>query len=264
LNNTLITTTGPALSATTTTTTFPIALQGNSVGNVQGFLKNEMVGGELNAHETWMHFGTLTIGGLAGARYLQYDEDFEINNNFTLILSNPTAAKVVGLALPASFPANTFDQIQAHNHFYGGQAGIDWEAYCGQFFVAGRGTIALGVNEQSVNITGLSFAPTLTLGGATFGAGDTGNHTRSRISVIPEGNLKFGYIFTDWCRGYVGYDGMIFYNTLRAAGQNATTSPLQVTIAGTTSSASVSQFTFQFHDSNVYTQGISFGLEFRF
>jgi Putative beta barrel porin-7 (BBP7) len=268
-STTVVTTqTGPVAAPTTTTTTYtnPVILGGTSTGNLNGFLRNEMLGGDLNARATCSYFGPVKISGTAGFRYLFYGEDYQLNDQFTVTLTNATGAAVGGVvpALPTNILGRTVDAIKSHNNFFGGQAGFELEGECCSFFIDGKFHCALGANEQSVNITAVTLAPTVMLGGSTYGAGDVGNHERTRISVIPEVNLRVGYVFNDNIRAWVGYDGMYMYNVVRAAGQSQSSNPISVVVGSTNVPVTVNQFSFHFVDSNLPVQGINFGLEFRF
>jgi hypothetical protein len=178
--------------------------------------------------------------------------------------------------LPSPLPAvnnisvTTLDAIRTTNHFYGGQIGAVVEGnYCG-VFASARGKLGLGVMHQVASVDGMSIVDnngvlSTTPGGLLSGPGDAGKHSRDRITFLPELNLRLGYAITHWLRAYVGYDTLYISNVIRPTGQTATsTSTVNATVLGTTTQVSVSQPTFRFSDTNLWVQGISFGVELRY
>ncbi len=235
---------------------------GTSSGSLQGSLSQILAGGEANFRSTWMTFANTRIGFLTGFRTIYFNEDFSLRDTYTLTLPPAGGAMLFGGGTTLS--ANTIDGINCRNNFYGAQAGLDVESYWGQFFVQGRVKGALGAMRQTVDIKSDSFSPQLAAGGIIFGTGDVGKRTRTRISGVPEGNIRVGYQFCHYCRAYVGYDGIFMYNVVRPANQLAPGNNVQVSVAGTTAAANISQNTFRFNDSNLMIQGISFGVELRY
>ena len=101
-----------------------------------------------------------------------------------------------------------------------------------------------------------------TAGGLLAGPNDNGRHTREVVSIIPEVDVKVGYQFTDWLRGYVGYSGIYLNNVARAGDNNAVnTQNTTVTVASTPINVNVSQPTFRFRNQDVTVQGITFGFQ---
>ncbi len=261
------TTTGTGTSSATLTMNYvnPVILGGTSSGALTGFIRDQMLGAELMARANAAYFGPAKIDFVVGGRYLYFGEDYELNDNYTVNLTSVSAATVVP-GLPTTIAVGTYDRIIAHNNFYGGQAGFDAETDLGNLYLDARVVCALGANEESVNITALSTSPAgIVLGGSNYGAGDVGDHLRMRISVIPETNLRVGYMFNPNIRAWVGFDGMYMFNVVRSAGQVASAgAPLQVTVGSTSTIATVNPFAFHFTDSNLPVEGVNFGIEFRF
>jgi hypothetical protein len=270
---------------TSVLTTNPLVLTGQTSATVIGGVASQIWGGEANVVSNWLYIGGFRFGALAGFRYLNFTEDLNLTD--TITLSNLTANGAPMTVLVAGVPANSLifasrDSIIAHNNFYGGQIGADMEATCRGFFVAARARIALGVMDQTVNINSQSvfMPPTavaglgsmVTFGGAAAGPGgllssplDQGKHSRDRIAWVPEINVKLGYNFTHWLRGYVGYDWLYASNVARPTNQTAlATQMTTVQIAGTTNQINVAQPMFRFSDSSIFAQGLTFGLELRY
>ncbi len=129
--------------------------------------------------------------------------------------------------------------------------------------------------DQSVNVLGFTRVtnndpgtqpPSSTAaGGALSSALDNGNHSRTRISFVPEVNVKLGYNFTSWLRAYVGYDWLYVTNVARPAEQSGSASlNTSVQVAGSTNAVNVSTPQFHFRDSNIWAQGINFGVELNY
>jgi hypothetical protein len=174
---------------------------------------------------------------------------------------------VATTGLPANLQFVTSDTIRTHNDFYGGQVGFDLDMSASRFIMDIRVMAALGVMHQTVDVFSTSVLPggSVVAGGLLSSPFDQGRHNRDRISAIPEVNVKLGYLITPRLRAYVGYDFMYIANTLRPGEQTGvSTSGIQVTVAGATTPITVSQPAFRFHDSDVWINGINFGLELRF
>src|SRR5205823_3149259 len=157
-----------------------------------------------------------------------------------------------------------------YNHYYGGQVGVDLDAMFGGFFVNVRSKIGVGDMHQTVNVAGVTTVinndPTTTStlpsttspGGLLSGPLDQGKHSRNRIAFNSETTVKLGYQFTNWLRGYVGYDILYLSNTARPSDQTATTTlTTTTTIAGSSNNVSIAQPTFRFRDSDFWAQGVT-------
>lgn len=239
-----------------------LAFIGTSSGALQGSLSQMFASGELNVRSTWLTFANTRFGFLAGFRTLYFEEDFSLRDTYTLTIDG--AGGVILFGGGNTLAANSFDSINCRNNFYGFQGGLEVESVWGQAYFQARVKGAVGAMRQTVDIKSASLSPTPTLGGIIFGPGDVGERLRTRISGIPEANLKVGYQFCHWLRAYVGWDGIYVYNVIRPANQLAPGTNVQVNVAGTGASANVSQNTFNFSDSNLMIQGVSFGLELRY
>src|SRR5262249_17740704 len=146
---------------------------------------------------------------------------------------------------------------------------------CGAFFLYARAKLALGDMHQVAQPNGATQiinpdprtlpASTTTPGGILSSPGDVGRISRDRFAYLPELNLKLGYQFTSWLRAYVGYDALLIGHAARA-GDSSTINPINsnVSVAGSSSTASVAQPTFRFRDSDVWAQGLTFGMEVRY
>jgi hypothetical protein len=263
---------------------FPVIFLGQASAAVVGSSTTEMWGGEANVRCIGLHYGCLSLGALAGFRYLDFSESLSVNDTVGLTLTPQSSFAVVGTGGGATTfnftppPANiqfvTADSIRTHNHFYGGQIGADADIVCGGFFFNARGKLGLGAMHEVVNInnstttTQVGFpGPAVTTGpgGLLTSGADIGQHGRNRICFLPEGNLRFGYCFNRWVRAWVGYDALYISNAVRpgsVAGANSISAT--VNVAGVSNMVNVQQPAFRFADTNVFAQGVNFGVEFTY
>lgn len=284
--NLVLITAGTPATATTPATpetqtvilTTPVFFARQTSSVIVGSGQSAMWGGEVNARCTALQFGRLTLGGLAGFRYLDVHEELNINNTVHLQQAAgvpPTDADLTG-SLSNDLLFSTADTIRTYNHYYGGQVGLVLEAYVGNFFLSAREKIGVGANHQVVNVNGLTVVanndplstapPSGTFpGGLLSSPLDGGKHSRTRIAFDNETSIKLGYQFTHWLRGYVGYDLIYLTNVARPSDQTAvSTLNTTVTVAGSSNQVSVAQPTFRFHDTDFWAQGVTFGLELRY
>lgn len=259
---------------------FPVILVRQTSSAISGTASSALWGGELNARCTALQFGRLTLGGLAGFRYIDLHEDLAIANSVRLFRPanpnlRPISDPIVNPPVPADLSFNTLDSVRTYNHYYGGQVGVDLSAMFGGFFVAVRSKIGVGDMHQVVNIAGTTtvinndptsnIPSTTSPGGLLSGPLDQGKHSRDRIAFNAETTVKLGYQFTNWLRGYVGYDILYLSQTARPSDQTSiTTLSTTTTIAGSTNNVNVAGPTFRFHDSEFWAQGVTFGLELRY
>jgi hypothetical protein len=290
-SHTVVTTTNPPNTTTTNTTTvtttlptsslsqsFPNFIVRQSTSNVAGTSSTGIWGAELNARCASPALGA--VSGLVGFRYLDFHEALNVNNAVQLFL--PTGfqdVNSVGLPLdgnlPTSFNYTTADVIRTHNHFYGGQVGLDLDMYIGRFIADIRAMAALGVMHQTADVFGTTQTVSvydtggtlanLAPGGLLSSPLDQGNHSRNRIAFVPEINVKLGYqILPSW-RAYVGYDFLYLSSVLRPGDQTGVSgSTIRATVANTTQQITVSQPTFRYRATDVTINGINFGMEFRY
>lgn len=256
---------GTTFSGTVVNPAQAVVLVGTSNGAISGSISTDLAGLEANTRSVVCWFGNFKFGALAGVRTLYFFEEFILNDNYTLTLNGPPpGAAIVVTGLPQTFMANTIDGIRARNTFVGPQVGLTGEFLCGDFFLNGQVKGGIGPNFQDVTITSVTTMPFASAGGSIFGPADAGSHRRTRISAVAEANFKIGYSAFDWLRAYAGFDFLYFGNAARTAEQTVTTSPIQVTIAGTGNTANVAPQAFHFGDVNAWFEGLTLGVELRY
>jgi hypothetical protein len=273
----------PAMGSTPATRTlvesFPVFFVRQANESLVGETHTQMWGAEASLRSTWCYYGPIAIGGTIGPRYQNFEDELQVNNTFTLVRptglpsqggpnGDPPTGGGPSLGNPLTFA--THDQVEAHNHWIGGQVGLDLDAIFGRFIVHVRGEVGMGDMYQVVDVFSQTSnndprAGGTTPGGLLFGQNDSGQHTRSEISFLSELNLKVGYAVTRNLQVYAGYDVMYITNVARAANQSAlTTGTVEANVAGTNVNLNVNSPTFRFSDSGLWASGFNVGVELAF
>ena len=251
------------------TSTFEVAFPAQGTADVAVNFTSELWGAEMNLRSGGYRLGGLSFGGLAGVRYLSLREKLVVRD---LIVLNDAPGSTAGAdagVLPASF--QSLDRIETRNNFVAPQIGGNLEAKCYGFFLDADIKVAIGPNFQDIASTGTatSFTPgggsRTTLGGLLTGPDDLETKHRTRVSVVPEVNLKLGYELTSWWRVYFGYDGLYMQHFARP-GQQVSFTNTQTTlqVANSNTSIAIRQPIISAHDQDTWVQGINFGWELRY
>lgn len=203
---------------------------------------------------------------LAGYRYLRLREGLDISE--TEISTNP-ASPAFGI------PAVINEGFDTRNEFNGGEVGLIGEYQHKCWIVRGYAKVALGCTERTVDIHGTTQLSNLTpeTGGLLAQPSNIGNYHSSVFSVVPEVGVNLGYAITPHVRVFTGYS-FLYWNRVARPGEqvdlrvNSTQFP-QFGLTPRTNlgnGALVGQPLpgFNFHSSDFWAQGVSFGLEFRF
>lgn len=272
-------------------------------GSLNAWSTSSLEGGEANAIFNIGRGANWRLDGIAGFRYIELDETLGLVSNvyenvttatvFQPALGLPTgnvvSNQMVGLVTRSDF-------FQTYNSFYGGQIGLRGEYQLGRFFISLDEQVALGVMHQTVDINGYTSANltnTVTPSSNTFLAGipittptgapavttkqsftshgglfaqpsNIGNYSRNKFEVAPESIMKLNYRFTDRIIGSVGYD-FLFLSSVAHPGDQIDTAINPTRLATPPSNITgPAQPSFQLHGSDYWTQGATFGLEFRF
>ena len=222
-------------------------------------------GAEANGVVSLLRGTTYHLEALAGFRYLDLQEDFD------LALSTTTSS----VATIGPFPptGQIFDHFGTRNQFYGGQLGLRGGFSSGRWSFDGSAKVALGDNHQSININGelidsgrgfwffRDISGTFP-GGIFAQTSNSGRRTREQFAVIPEFEAKIGYELTSHVRLTAGYDILYLNNVVRPGNQiDRVVNPSQYYGGPLVGPANP---TPQFNNSTFWAQGVNFGLEFRF
>jgi hypothetical protein len=239
--------------------TTPTGLAGSSFLTI----RNQLQGAEGNGLFRFVETDNFKLTGLAGFRYLYFQEGLLFQQGNRGLPGTPAEGQVFVVT----------DQWQSSNNFYGGQLGLRGEYRVGHWFISATAKAALGIVNQSTDVSGMSteafaMVPLHTVPGGTFALStNSGHHSQNRFGVLPEGIFNAGYEFGAHLRAFVGYDFLYLNNVARPGASidhdlNITQSP---PFGG---SASMLKGTpapiFSFNRSDLWVQGINFGLEFRY
>jgi Putative beta barrel porin-7 (BBP7) len=159
---------------------------------------------------------------LVGTRFLNLREGLyitEFGQTFPNMM--PAAGVVPNLAFRID------DRFDTQNHFYGGLFGLDHQIRRGRWSFGARGTLAMGVTHQVLNVNGGATFVNLNSGVTTQMAGgllalpgtNIGRFTQDRFAVVPQIGLNVGYYITDGLRIFGGYNFLYWSSVLRPGDQ---------------------------------------------
>jgi hypothetical protein len=285
-------------TATGLTVPIPINITANINGALQGSVSSQLWGTDFNLTSRSCYFGCATIDCLAGFKFLDLNETLSATDALSInglqstqgtITTTPPGTTITTPPSTAStFSGVINDNIRTKDEFYGAQVGANYDICLGGgvfvngFIKLGLGdmheiidqagfTVASGTTTvfsppgQTVTTVTTAFGPTTIPGGSLVGPADNGLHrTFDRICFLPDGHINLGYQPCHWLRAYVGYDVMYISSLVRPGNTVAFTQTTgTVTIGGSSASTAISAPTFQIHDTDLWVQGINFGLELR-
>lgn len=233
-----------------------------ATGGLSVSMPSRLWGGEVNLRRNVYCTCCSRVDLLAGFRYLDLDESVQVVETGTIL---PTVQPFGGNRFAV------FDHFGTNNQFYGGQIGAEAEVRRGRWFATVRGKLALGVNDQSVDINGAQtlVAPNGTR--STFQSGllalnsNSGRFNREHFAVVPEAGVNLGYHVTDSIRAYVGYTFLYWTDVLRPGDQIDRVLDVN-RIPNFSPGPAVSQVRprVPFKRSDFWAQGMNFGLEVKY
>lgn len=184
-----------------------------------------------------------------GYRYTQLDENLMISN-----MSQSTPGTTA-----TSFSA--MDGFTTRSQFNGFDFGIFYTRTRGRWNLDLQGRFGIGVNRQSIDITGSHIdSGTAGVGGLLAQSSNIGSYSRDRMSVLPEFRTTLGYRVTPRMRLTVGYTFLYWSNVVRPGDQ------IDLDINGTQVGGGAytsTRPTFDFNETDYWAQGVSFGADFR-
>jgi hypothetical protein len=206
---------------------------------------------------------SLQVTGLAGFRYYDLYESFDLAMNLDGI----------GSQGPKNFVGESgtlADHFQTRNQFYGGNAGLRANYQFRSWSFEATGNVSLGSNHETQNVNGGFTAVNFPTNGVNSSGpegfyaqpANEGNSSKNKFAVIPEVQFKIGYSFTPWMRATVGYNFLYWNNVIRPTDQVDRYLPTGQTFLQNSGVSTVYPVR-QFNTTDVYAQGLSFGLDFR-
>jgi hypothetical protein len=192
-----------------------IASPNGQPGTVTAAVRDRFWGAEANARLGLYDEGGIRLAALAGFRFVSLTESIGLD-----AVSGP----VGGVSY-----AN-FSNWGTRNEFYGGQLGIDATVCKGSVFAEACGKIALGSNQETVDINGSS---SLTAAGTTItsntslltGPNNTGHFTHSDFTWLPEFTFRVGYKISHAVDVSIGYNFLYIGDVVRPGKEIDTSSP---------------------------------------
>jgi hypothetical protein len=203
------------------------------------------------------------VDALLGYRYLRLTDRLGIAEN--LVSTDPTNPFV-----PLGTQLGVVDQFRTTNDFNGVDLGLTGEFRRGPFSLEWLAKVAVGPNHGGVDISGATtvivpgFAAQTSPGGLLALSSNSGDFHRDRVSVVPEVGVKLGYQVTSNLRATVGYDFLYWTNVVRPGGQIDTAINPNLLPPPLLPLVGPNRPTPLLGTTDVWVQGISFGLEFRY
>ena len=250
-------------------TAFIDALPGVAVGSFVADVRSEMTQAEINARYHMYDAKRLHSDLLFGFRFVRLAESLTIHDQLSPLTANSLTFE--GTFINPGDTLTDFDRFKTANHFYGLQIGgrVAWEEEW--FFVSAYTKLALGANDEEVDIAGsstlISPAGVFTApGGVLALTSNGGQHNRTRLGFIPEVGLNVGLNLTNHLRLSAGYS-FTFWNEVvrpslqidRAVNPSRIPSDVSFGMVGGPSRPS-----FSFNDEAFWVHSLVFGIEFHY
>ncbi len=231
-------------------------------GFTQGWIsvnsESKVYGGDVNLRRVLAADCWKQISVLAGYRYFGISEGLSINSHTEALAGSP---------LDTGTTLDALDSFKTRNTFNGGQIGVNAQMINGCWTLDFLAKLALGANSQTVRINGNTVitdpngASSDQPGGILALPSNIGSYHRNQFAVLPEFGADLRYQLTPLWRLNVGYTLLVVTNVLRPGDQiDLNLDPNQfpnATAAGT-------QPRFSYVDSDLWVQGVNFGIECNF
>jgi hypothetical protein len=218
-------------------------------------------GAEANGVLGWLNTDRYYLRPMVGFRYLDLAESLDLTDTF---FGAPTGGTIA-----------VRDAFHTRNQFYGGQLGARAGLSFGRLTADVTAKVALGSSHEVLSINGASTVtngafghPTGTTPGGVFAEpSNIGRFSRDAFAVVPEAQLQLGYAVSRNLRAFVGYTFLYESDVLRPGNQmNRNINPTQNVLFGQTGGVLTGPPAPlpQFHRSDFWAQGVSFGLGLSF
>jgi hypothetical protein len=200
---------------------------------------------------------------LVGFRYLELDDKLRMAQQITFVPNSPVNAGSV---------ITQGDEFDAGNRYYAGQVGLRGEVCYRGWLLGAAAKLALGGNEEIVSIAGASrFAPAVgaplaSSGGVLALPSNSGRFVHGSFAVVPEFDVRVGYQVSRHMRLFAGYTFLYWSEVVRAGDQiDTSVNPTQVAIVQPAGPlVGPARPAFSVHGTDLWTQGGTFGVEFRY
>ena len=224
---------------------------------------SNLFGGELNYRHNMCCGCTYRIDFLAGYRFLRYDEGVRIQEDL----------EPLGPDIVPGTKIQLIDGFNTHNTFHGGNIGLVSEFRHKRWFLELVGKVALGCTSSTVNIDGatkISVPDPINSfvaypGGLLALSSNMGHHRGDSFSVVPEVGIRLGYQVNSHIRLSTGYT-FLYWNQIARAGDQIDLGVNPNLIPGINPGGvdALQRPAFGFNRNDLWSQGLNFGLGFRF
>ena len=198
---------------------------------------------------------------IGGYRNMGLNEGLGINENLTTLDNS--------LGYPANNNILVNDSFNTKNVYNGAQIGLGYMMWRGKWMLDARGLVGLGGTCSTVNINGsttviaASGAASTLPGGLLAQGTNIGSYSSSQLSFVPEVGVRLGYQIAPRVAVTAGYTFMYWTGVARPGEQiDTVVNPSQIP-PGTLNGPARPAFN-GVNTSDIWIQGISTGLEFRF
>ncbi len=160
-----------------------------------------------------------------GFKYLYLNESYTITDSTTSVNGSPVSFN--GVSYGQGFTTSIIDRVVASNNFYGGTLGLKWHAEANRISFDVTGKIALGGNEEVVDVYGSSrlLSSNRTLlsspGGLLALPSNSGKFDTYKITAIPELNAAIGFKIVEGLTVHLSYNYLYMTSSVRAVDQLA-------------------------------------------
>ncbi len=237
-----------------------VSYPGLLADHIQVRSQTQMQGVEVLYRQALCQDCTRRVDWLAGYRYVQLDDK--------LVISDFKRFVAADTGLQVGTTIEEFDRFATLNEFHGGELGVVVELRHCRWSLEMLGKLAVGTSRSQVTINGSTTVtvPDPDVSTTPYGLlalpSNSGIHTRDSLAVIPELGITLGYNFTPQLRGTVGYTFLYWSQVARPGDQIDLDLNLSQLKPGGLVGPARPEFTWT--NTDVWAQGLSLGLDYRF
>jgi hypothetical protein len=241
-----------------------VAFPGDLTGSVQASAATPgLLGAGVLLRENVYAANGFRLDVLGGYRYLHLSDHVVVTELVTSV--NPNNPNFI----PVGTNIAVVDSFASRNDLHALDVGFDGSWQNGPLSLAVRARLAVGLDQQDVDIAGSTTvtvpgaAPVLNSGGLLALAGNIGDHSRHEVSLVPEVDVKLTYQVTPRLTASLGYS-FLYVNRVVRAGDEIDTTINPTFIPPPTNAAGPIRPSFIFQNTTFWAQGIELGLAFQF
>jgi hypothetical protein len=202
------------------------------------------------------------IDFLLGYRFMRFDEELLIDED--LVSTNP------GGVIPQGTTFDVFDRFDTQNLFHGADFGVSVEYRRGYAKLDATGKLGLGGLHRELDIAGATTVmppdelPVTNVGGLLAQPTNIGVHDDTDFAIVPELNVNLQFSLTCDLKCSLGYSLILLTGVLRTGEQiDIAVDSTALPTASNTIGAGPGHPTVNLNDTNLWLQGLSFGVEIR-